>query len=80
MSQNEHVYAICCRLEVDDAVISGQNVKTLEGYVMVNFEIVGFSGFRDIQKNHFVTAGARQTPTIALSENVFAVCCRGQVV
>ena len=23
MTQNEHVYAICCRLEVDDDVISG---------------------------------------------------------
>ena len=33
MSQHEHVYAICCRLESVDDVISGQNVKTIECYV-----------------------------------------------
>ena len=32
MIQNEHVYAICCPPEVDNDVISGLNVKTLEGY------------------------------------------------
>ena len=34
MTQNEHVYGICCRSEEDDDVISGQNVKTIEGYVV----------------------------------------------
>ena len=36
MTQNEHVYAICCRPEVDDNVISGRNVRTIEGYIVVN--------------------------------------------
>ena len=27
MTKTEHVYAICCRLEVDDDVISSLNVK-----------------------------------------------------
>ena len=32
MTQNEHVYAICCRPEVARDVISGENVKTIKGY------------------------------------------------
>ena len=55
MTQNEHVYAICCRQEVAGDVISGENVKTIEGYAVVNFEVTSFSSFQDI-KNHFVTA------------------------
>ena len=31
MTQNEHVYAICNQYEIDDDVITGQNVKTIEG-------------------------------------------------
>ena len=27
MTKNEHVYAICCRLEVDDDVVSGKKYK-----------------------------------------------------
>ena len=38
MTQNEHVYAICCRPEVAGDVISGENVKTGKGYTMLNFE------------------------------------------
>ena len=58
MTQNEHVYAICYRPAVDDDVISGENVKTIEGYTVLNFEVASFSTFRDIKKNHFVTAQA----------------------
>ena len=47
-TQNEHVYAICCRLAVDCDVISGQNLKTVEGYVVVNFEIASSLNFKDI--------------------------------
>ena len=47
MTQNEHVYehvyAICCRLEVSDDVISGRNVNTIDGYVVVNFEVASSS-------------------------------------
>ena len=58
MSQNLHVCMICCRLEVVYDVISGQNVKNIEGYPVVNFEIASFDSFRDIKKNHFVTVAA----------------------
>ena len=58
MAQNEHVYAICCRPELAGVVISGENVKTVEGYAMLNFEVASFSSFRDIPENHFVTAEA----------------------
>ena len=50
MAQNKHVYVICCQLEVADDVISGQNVKTGEGYAVLNFEVANFSSFRDVKK------------------------------
>ena len=53
-THNEHVYAICCRPEVDDDVISGRNVNTIN--FAINFEDASSSGFRDIPNNHFVTA------------------------
>ena len=56
MIQNEHVYVICCQSEVAAGVISDENVKTIEGYVGLNFEVASFSSFRDIKKNHFVAA------------------------
>ena len=58
MTQNEHVYAICCRLEVSGDVISGENVKTIEGQAVLSFEVVSSNSFRDIKKKHFVTAAA----------------------
>ena len=58
MVQNEHIYVICCRLEVAGDVISGENEKTIEGYAVLNFEVASFSSFRDVPKNHFVTAEA----------------------
>ena len=50
MTQNEHVYAICHRPEVGGDVISGGNVKTIEGYAALNFEFDSSNSFRDIQK------------------------------
>ena len=47
--QIEHVYAICCRPEVACDVISGENVKTFEGYVALNFEK---KSFRDCGGGH----------------------------
>ena len=47
MAPNEHVYAICCRPEVAGDVIYGfKNVKTIEGYTKLNFEVGSFSSFR----------------------------------
>ena len=43
--------------EVDCDVISGGTVKTIEGYVVTNFEFANSSGFWDI-KNDFLTAAA----------------------
>ena len=58
MTQNEHVYVICCWPEAENDVISSQYVKTIEGYVLVNFEVASSSIFLDIQKYHFVMATA----------------------
>ena len=33
MTQNEHVYAICCHPEVDANVISGENAETFSVYI-----------------------------------------------
>ena len=49
MTQNEQVDAICHRPEVDDDVISFQNVNTIEGHVVVNFEVANSSSCRDIK-------------------------------
>ena len=57
MTQNAHVYAICCRPEVGGGVISGENIKTAEGYAALNVEVASSSSFRDIHPK-FVTAAA----------------------
>ena len=71
MTQNEHVYAICCQLEV-----AGHFPWKRKDYLVLwlfNLEVASFDSFRDI-KNHFVTAWAAAAVdmTIALSENAFA--------
>ena len=48
VTKNEQVYAICCRPEVAGDVISRENMKTLESYAALNFEVASFSSFRDI--------------------------------
>ena len=53
MTQNEYVYAIFCRLEEAGDVISSENVKTIEGYAVLNFEAVSFSSFPEIQIQPF---------------------------
>ena len=50
MTQNEHVYAICCRPEVAGDVIFGDNLQTIDGYAVLNFEVASFSSFRDVGK------------------------------
>ena len=54
MAQNEHIYAIFCRPKLAGDVISGGNVKTIEGYVMLNFEAASVSSFRTNQNQPFV--------------------------
>ena len=52
MTKGEHVHAICCRSEVAGNAISGRNVKTIERYVVVYFEVASCSSLRDIQQVH----------------------------
>ena len=44
---------ICCRPEGDDDLISGRNVKTIEGYVLLNFEIASSGSFIYFPKRSF---------------------------
>ena len=50
MTQNEHVYAISCRPSVAGDIVSGENVKTADGYDLLNFETASSNGsFRENQ-------------------------------
>ena len=49
MNQNLHVCTIYFRPEVVYDVISGRNIKTIEGILVVNFEVASSNSFRDIQ-------------------------------
>ena len=42
---NQHVYAICSRMEAVGDVISSRYVKTIEGYRIVHFEVASSSSF-----------------------------------
>ena len=53
-TQNEHVYAIFCRLEVAGDVIFGGIEKTIERYVVLNFEASSTSSFRENHNQSFV--------------------------
>ena len=53
-------------------VISSQNVKTIEGYVVVNFEVARSSSLKML-KNIFVTA-AEADINDSLKRNAFSVC------
>ena len=66
MALNDHVYAIYCQPEVDDNVISGGNVKIIEGYIVVNFEAASSRSFRDFP---FVTV---KSATAAVARTQFA--------
>ena len=54
MTQNEHIYAMFCRPEAAGDVISGGNVRTIEGYVVLNFETARVISFRENRKQSFV--------------------------
>ena len=51
MTQDEDVYAICCRPEVAGDVISDENVNTTKCYAVLNLEVANFSSLRDIKKS-----------------------------
>ena len=50
VTQNEHVYAMCCRPEVAGDIISGTNINTTESYAVLNFEAASFCSFRENQR------------------------------
>ena len=54
MTLNEHVYAICCWPEVGGDVISSENIKTIKGYAVSNFETASISGSGENQNQPFV--------------------------
>ena len=39
VTQNGHVYAICCQPEVAGDVTSGENAKTVKGNVLLSFDV-----------------------------------------
>ena len=47
MTQNEHVYSICCRPEVAGNVISHEAVKTIECYTVLNFGVATTIALRE---------------------------------
>ena len=50
MTQNEHVYAICSRVEVVDDVISGVVIQLIPcENVCLNLWVPSFSSFRKIE-------------------------------
>ena len=59
MTQHLHVCAICFRPEEVYDVISGRNIniKTIEGYLVVNFVVASSNSFRDIPQKSFHDAG-----------------------
>ena len=57
MTQYLHVCTIYFRPEVVYDVIYGGNVKTIEGNLVVNFEVAISNNFRDITKKTFRDGG-----------------------
>ena len=68
MTQNEHVYAICCRPEVHGDVISCKNVKTIERYVVVNFEVANSSSFS--RYDQFATAAEAAAAEMNIDDSI----------
>ena len=53
MTQNEHVCAICCQPEVAGDGVSGENVKTIDRYALLDFEAAIVRSFRENQNHQF---------------------------
>ena len=52
VTQNEHLYAICCRPEEVDDVIYCDDAETFQKYVCINLSVVGaISSFRSSPEN-----------------------------
>ena len=46
-------HAICCQTELAGNDISSENMKTIEGYAVLNFEAVSISSFQENQNQPF---------------------------
>ena len=55
MTNNGHIYAICCRPDVADDVVCVGWMWTIEGYEAANSEIGSSSRFRDITNKVITT-------------------------
>ena len=53
MTQTEHIDAICCRPKVVGDVLSSENVNTIEGYAVLNFEAASISSFQENKNQPF---------------------------
>ena len=73
-TDNEYVYAICCRREKGNDVIYDRNVKAILGYIVVNFEVASSSSFRDFPERLFCDAEAYSG-----SGGLNAICSRLEV-
>ena len=62
-TQNKHVYAICCRPEEAGDAIYGENVKTLEGYALLNCEAASISSVRENPTHPFARCVNDDRPT-----------------
>ena len=60
MTQNEHVYAICCRQEVASDVVFGRNVKAIEGYAAYIFKWLSLVVSEIIQNKSFRDGGGHR--------------------
>ena len=63
MTKNEHVYVIFLRPEIADDVISRENVKTIEGYIVLNFEAAGVKSFWKKSKSAICVMRRQRQPT-----------------
>ena len=55
MTQNVHVFAICCRPEIDNDVLSGVDVDNVGVDVHIKFGDPRSNRFQDIRGANFVT-------------------------
>ena len=61
MAQYGHVHAICCRPEVTDDVISGQDVETFLHFIYVNLLVASLSSFQEkIEISHLIMLKQRR--------------------
>ena len=60
MTENEHVYAIYYRPEVFGDVISGGNVKTIEGYAVLVLKFLALVVSEILGKKSFCGGGHRR--------------------